>query len=430
MWPLMDAAISAFDVYIITSFYCIRLEKRLSTSLVVSFSAFCAVGYSALWQIDLPAILYIISSVAICYAITLTFHASWKQRLYYPLVITTLAIVAEMAAGFMLSGLFSMTIDEITAEPRNMEFLVGKIAAKLIFFIFIRLLCRIHVMDDNALPMSYWLVIMLSPVTSVAVCVGLAYSSGGHIIQDPTAPFIILIGVLVMNVLAFMMYDRFSAQSKALVEHERSKNLMEADMRRYESMISQSREFAAMLHDTQKHRNAVYDLLVSGNAAAAISYMESLDDSGLGQSRISALSPNAAVTNLLQRNADIAKQNGIEFICNHGVESYLPIDEVTLCLVLGNALENAVEACLQLPEGEKKLIVIDIHYANDRLTIRIANTSKPIIIGNNTYETTKSNKMSHGYGLPNIHKAVAKKGGISVIRYENGMFILSVVFLL
>jgi len=101
-----------------------------------------------------------------------------------------------------------------------------------------------------------------------------------------------------------------------------------------------------------------------------------------------------------------------------------------VALALGNALDNAIEACRKLPEGEKRLIEIDVRYQNDRLTIRVANTSKPVEIINNACATTKSNTIIHGYGLPNIQKAVAENGGNSVIRCEGGMFILSVIFLL
>lgn len=71
-----------------------------------------------------------------------------------------------------------------------------------------------------------------------------------------------------------------------------------------------------------------------------------------------------------------------------------------------------------------------MRYENERLTIRVANTSGPVAIVNNTCPTTKSDTMLHGYGLRNIQKAVTENGGNSVIRYEEGMFILSAIFLL
>ena len=430
MLQIIEIAISAFDIYVIATFYYRRLEKQVSVRAIVLCSAACAALQYGMLLLRLPAYLNIASSVAVCFLMALMFHASWKQRLFYPLVITSLGIVAEMAAGFLLSALCRMTVNEIIATPHDVKYLVGSITAKLVFFIFVRVLCRLHVMNDSTLPLRHWLLIMMVPVTSVAVCCGLAFSADRYIISDPAAPFLFLAGILGVNVLAFIMYDELSVQSKALVEHERAKYRMEADRRRYEDMITQSRELAATLHDTQKHCGAVYDLLAAGDSPAAMRYIENMHTSGAMRNRENGSSSNAVVSTILRRKTDEAGQYGIEVTCNFEAASPLPIDEVSLCLILGNALDNAIEACRKLPECDKRLIEIDVRYQNDRLTIRVANASKPVEIINNACATTKRNTILHGYGLPNIQKAVAENGGNSVIRCEGGMFILSVIFLL
>lgn len=426
MWPAIEVAISAFDIYIIASFYYRRLQKRASVRAIVLFSAVCVLCHYGIHHFSLPAFLSIIFSTAVCFLITLLFDAAWRQRLFYPMIITSLEIIAEIAAGLLLGGLCRMAVDEITANPHSIEYMVGAITAKLVFFVFVRILCRLHVMNDSTLPLRHWLLIMMVPVTSVAVCLGLAFGADSCIMRDPIAPFLILAGMLGVNVWSFVLYDELSAQSKALVEHERAKYHMEADRRRYDAMISQSKEFAAMLHDTEKHCGAVYDLLALGDSSAAMRYIENMHASD----RENNSSSNAAVNTVLRRKTEEAEQSGIAVTCNFEAAPALPIDEVSLCLILGNALDNAIEACRKLPEGRNRLIEIDVRCQNDRLTIRVANTSGPVEIVGNTCVTTKSDTMLHGYGLKNIQKAVTENGGNSVIRYEDGMFILSVIFLL
>jgi|GEM_PF-3405579 len=430
MWYAIEAAIAAFDIYIIASFYYRRLEKQASIRTILLVSVVGTICQYGILHMRFLAYLNIAASVAVCFFMILMFRASWKQRLFYPMVITSLGIIAEMAAGLLLSGLCHMAVNEITANPRSIEYMVGAITAKLVFFVFVRVLCRLHVMNDSTLPLGHWMLIMMVPVTSVAICLGLAFSADRYIISAPVAPFLILVGMLGVNVLAFVMYDKLSAQSKDLVEHERAKFRMEADRRRYDGMVSQSKELAALLHDTQIHCGAVYDLLVSGDSPAAMRYIENMHTSGVMRVKEGSFSPNAAVNTILHRKTEEAEQNGIEVIFNFEVASAMPIDEVSLCLILGNALDNAIEACRKLPEGRKRLIEIDVRYQNDRLTIRVANTSEPAEIVNNACATTKSNSMLHGYGLQNIQKTVTENGGNSVIRYEDGMFILSVMFLL
>ena len=425
-----EAAVTAFDMYVITTFLYRRLMKRVPIQAVILASVFCATCQYAIFHYNLPVYINILSSATFCFILSLMFNASWPQRLLYPLVITSLEIISEITAGILLSGLSGLTASEIVAASDNMLFQTGHVISKLIFFIFIRILYRLHVMNDSMLPPRQWLMIMAVPVTSLAVSFGLAFSAESYIINNPIAPLLILAGMLGINALSFLMYDELSLQSKNIVEHERAKNRMELDLRRYETMIAQSKEFAALLHDTRKHHDTVYDLLISGDLSAALSYMEALCASGSAYPSENATMPNAAALMVLRRKTDEAIQNGIEVITNYEVAPVLPIDEISLCLILGNALDNAIEACRHLAKGEKKLIEIDMRYENSRLTIRIVNTSKPVKIRNNTCVTTKNNSLVHGYGLPNILKTVTEKGGNSVIRYENGMFILSLIFLL
>jgi hypothetical protein len=358
------------------------------------------------------------------------FCATWKQRLFYPLVIVSLAVTSEIIAGILLSCFYGMPINEICATHYSVCFQAGHVISKLIFFIFMRILSRIRATNDSMLPRRYWLLIMAVPVKSLIVSFVLAFSTEGFIVSNPVVPFVILIGMLCINVLVFLLYDVLSAQSKSLVEHERAKNLMESDIRRYDAMITQSKDFAAKLHDVRKHRMAVYDLLTSGNIPAAQSYLEKLCSIGSSFDSKEIDAPNAVANSILKQKTEEAVQYGIEVVSEYDYGLVMPIDEVSLCLILGNALDNAIVVCRKLPEGKKKLIEIDIRCEDNRLAFRIANTSNPVKIRNNICATTKNNSMLHGYGLENIKKIVAEKGGNTVLRHEGEMFILSIIFLL
>ena len=123
-------------------------------------------------------------------------------------------------------------------------------------------------------------------------------------------------------------------------------------------------------------------------------------------------------------------EKGIKFECEYDVKTVLPIDEVSMCRILGNALDNAIEAAQQLPPEREPRIDINMLYQDNRLTIRIANTSNPVDIENNMCKTTKLDKWIHGRGLRNIYQAVEDYGGNAVIKYENGMFVLRILFLM
>lgn len=428
MWHMVEAAVSIFDIHVITTFYYHRLEERVSLQIILLGAAFYALLNYGLIRSDISEVAMVLSSVLLCFATTFLFYATWKQRLFYPIVIVSLGIIAEMISVMMLRVITGLTLNEISAAPFSGEYLAGNITARLLFFIFVRIMYRLHVTNDQPLPLRQWLIIMAVPITSIGVCLGLALSTDGYSMEDHViTPFLILTSMLGINVLSFTLYDELSVQAIALVEHERAKNRMEADVHRYKAMISQGKELAALLHDTRKHNDTLYELLDSGNHSAALSYIERLCSIDAKQNPSTS---NAAVLALLRHKIKEAAENAIEVTSNYDADLVLPIDEISLCLILGNALDNAIEACSLLPPEKKRLIEIDIRYRCDRLTLRVANTSNPVKIVNNSCKTTKCNKMLHGYGPLNIQKAVAENGGNSVICYTDGMFILSIIFLL
>ena len=57
---------------------------------------------------------------------------------------------------------------------------------------------------------------------------------------------------------------------------------------------------------------------------------------------------NQAVNGLLQEYAARARQDGVEFTARVDLSAHVPVDDLTLCIVTGNLLENALEACRRL----------------------------------------------------------------------------------
>jgi len=429
IWQAIETVVSFFEIYVILSFFYRRLESRVPRTVTVVVSVFSVLCQHVVKLLGVSGFFYILYSVAVCFLLTLLCSASWKQRIFYPLVVVSLALVADIAAGLILAGILGVAVDAFILSPHDAVFLIGSITAKLLFFVFVRIIDRLHTVNDAALPLRHWLIVMCVPAMSVVVNLGLGLASGSYIMQDPLAPFLILSGMLGINMLTFYMYDELSAQSRLLVEQERAKNRIEADIRQYKVIIEQSKEFAALLHDTRKHREVVYDLLVAGDSAAAVSYVKGLLSSESLLYHDAVVKSNPAVDMLLRRKIAQAAQDSIRVLCNFEAHVSLPVDDISLCLIFGNALDNAIEACRKLPAGRDRFIEIDVRCSIDRFTIRIANTSEPVRIVNNRCVSAKHPSLLHGYGLPNLQKTVLDQGGNSVIRYDDGVFVLCVLFL-
>ena len=127
---------------------------------------------------------------------------------------------------------------------------------------------------------------------------------------------------------------------------------------------------------------------------------------------------------ILKDKAAKAREKQIDFsamVDFHGIGFMEPLDIST---IFGNAIDNAIEASENLPEY-KRLITVKAERVRDMLLITIKNNMSP---GSHlTEQTTKKDRFLHGFGLPNIRKAVERYGGQCSIKTENGMFILKIL---
>ena len=83
-----------------------------------------------------------------------------------------------------------------------------------------------------------------------------------------------------------------------------------------------------------------------------------------------------------------------------------------LCVILGNTLDNAIEACQKLDPKTDKTIAIHCNCSSGFLFLSISNpVSEKVIIHDNYISTTKENKTLHGFGLYSLNSVVKRYDG-------------------
>ena len=107
----------------------------------------------------------------------------------------------------------------------------------------------------------------------------------------------------------------------------------------------------------------------------------------------------------------LAVQKNIEMQVEICIPEELNVDTADLCIILGNLLDNAIEAAEKC-EKEKR-IRLKILYGNRNIRIEIANTFDGEIhrMENGMYMTSKKDAKRHGIGLQSVQKSIDKYKG-------------------
>lgn len=123
-----------------------------------------------------------------------------------------------------------------------------------------------------------------------------------------------------------------------------------------------------------------------------------------------------------------AKEGGIPFRSSCSIKRQLSVSDSDLCVVLGNALENAVEACGKLGNSEARFIAAEARIINGQLLLKIQNSyNGSLDLRDGDYLSTKTGKF-HGIGLQNIKKVVEACGGFVKTEHNGKVFTLMAAF--
>jgi len=135
---------------------------------------------------------------------------------------------------------------------------------------------------------------------------------------------------------------------------------------------------------------------------------------------------NIMVDAILNSKLSMMKERKIRANATAIVPSNVSISGIDLSVLIGNILDNAMEACLMIPEEEERFIRIYIDIVKKQLYIAVTNSMKGTANKNGKRYLT-SKQGFHGFGLMRIDSIVSKYGGYCNRQSEQGVFATEVM---
>lgn len=236
-----------------------------------------------------------------------------------------------------------------------------------------------------------------------------------NILGNAVSPQSVFIPMMLIMLAVSIIFSVKSVSSGALAAREAAEHEYYAEVgRKYE-------ETRKTRHDINNHLSALGILLNEGKIAEAKAYLGEISEE-LTLQKPPAATGRPVLDALLLSKARTAENEHIKLEIS--IESDFPesISDYDLCGILGNTLDNAIEAC---EKCDDRYIHLAVRKQLDMLCIFCENPFSGIVSPD--HETSKPDKSSHGYGIKRIEQLAAKYGGIVKISAENGIFSISVL---
>ena len=232
--------------------------------------------------------------------------------------------------------------------------------------------------------------------------------------------------LLMVVVLLQMIYNSMDATERRQKETV-LRGQLELSRTQHELLSAQYDEIRRLRHDMKYHMNVLNGYVQSGDYEKLASYLQEYQATqAVLNEPLPVFTKNVAMNTLAGYYDRRAKAVTIPVEWSLSLPEVLSIDEVSLTAVLGNALQNALEGCESLPEGEEKFIRCTALVKKNKLILRVENSAAAP--EKNDAGRILSHKPSHtGIGLASIESVTELNRGHCQYFYRDGVFTIEIV---
>lgn len=293
---------------------------------------------------------------------------------------------------------------------------------KILLFTICQILLKLFRADDIPDLKSGLLTYGFSLITVIGLAV-LIYISALH--NDEQTHISALIGAVAFslaNVILYVLIFQILKLQKERYEMKMTNEKLSYERAHYEEVSTMWADTRKARHDLKQHAAIVKEQLEEKDYAGCYDYVCHLTES-LDKQRTIVRTENKILDYIL--NSKLGSLENTEIVVAGSVGDLSDIEASDLACLMGNILDNAVEA-LQKAKDRK----LELHFLrqNKNRIIFCKNTvNESVFSANKELKTTKKDKDSHGFGVAIIRKIAKKYNGMVDFYEEDGMFCVTVV---
>jgi len=407
-----------FGTYTIYKFMTVFFETRKSTrrTELLSYFGFFILMSTIYLLVNIPIIL-MISNLVTLIGLTYNYHSTLKKRILAVMFMYLIFMSVEMIVA-LISGYFDFPI----FSTNNYSSIYGLIIFRILSYAVVLIFNNFNnIRRGEIVTNSNWFSIVLIPTTSLYVILLLFQAEGLSVFQ-------VIISVILLFLVNFATFNLYDAITAAMSERLESRLLLEQNKyydKQLEIMKASLENTKAIRHDLKNHMYSISSLVQSSDKEQTLQYIsEIMEDFGADQNYAS--SGNMIIDSIVNFKFQEAERRGIKTMLDLNIPKNLEIPSFDMTIILGNLLDNAIEAATKVKENQ--YINLIIKYDKGRLLLQMDNPyAGEVKEENGKFITTKEDKDNHGIGLKNVDKIVPRYNGTMSVDYSGNVFSVTVL---
>ena len=342
-------------------------------------------------------------------------QAKLSEKLFVFFVVMSYGFFVTSSVTFLFRT-FKFTSDDFMYPPvaLALTLTINLILAKP----FLILMKRIRIMIDVDLETRIWQILCSLPALFMLIASIAQFATTINLDVN----VIVHTMFVLFAIFAFIVYGVFFGVMGYVCRKKEEQQVAERMLESYRKQAKNNEYILEVHHEIRHHLNALSAYLKQEDYTGAWQYIHKFADDA-EQVPFVTYTANTLVNSILSEFSERARRCNAETEYNVIISSKLNMEDIDLCRILTNILENAVEGCTKVSE-ERRFIRLNLLSKGNFLFIKCENAcdENRLRTANGKYKSTKNDIGKHGYGLKIIREIAEKYNGILSIQAHNGIF--------
>lgn len=376
-------------------------SKLLSFVLVfVAFTIQCFGNYTFLSKSNYVMIFAFISILIL----SLTYKLEIKVRIYSCLFVFITGVLSEIAIAYISTMIFNVDTKFTQSNPYLL--IICTLSSKFLQYTVLRII-KIN-KSINQFPLAIYYDVIPLPLATLPVLLLLfdcCYRISDLAIQVTALVSSILL--IFANIFVFNLIEKHTDYLNTKIQLNFTKKHIDYQVKHYEELYNHQFEIRKYRHDTKNRLTGLLALLKDERYEDAILSLKKELDLMNETSRNIFNSNNPILDAVILSKITTANKFNIDINPTIIINQPIYVDAIDLSILIGNALDNAIEASKLIPNP---IITIKIISLVEQLTIEITNPVEENV-DTNRLKSNKSNKYLHGLGIQSMQSISTKYDG-------------------
>lgn len=395
--------------------------KNNKSAVITTIAIF---SVTVIGDVYLPGFSTVISvailSISIAYAMIICnrhYITAVLSACIYEAVVLLLSSCSYVVLSMVLSD-----YERLMQGENNLARYIYLIIANLLLFAVLRLLLHLFAFKDSNDIMTGGIAFILTMVTLIGLGTAMSLTEINFIDAIKLQTIIITCSYVIINIILYFLIYQIHKLQKIRYEAQLLNDKLKFEEERYNDATLIWNNVRKVQHDIKHHLIVVSGQLSDGDIDGCKTYINDLLQNTEHMGKL-INSENTILDYLI--NSKLYSLKNTQIVISGSIGDLSDIREVDLSSIIGNILDNAVEA---VSKAKDKRIELLFSMQNSNRIIVCRNTvASPVLSANSNLKSTKSDGESHGFGHVIVEKIVESYDGMIDYFEENNVFEVQIV---